>query len=149
MAEILAEYRYLSKRSAANGGFGQLKGVARPRKHRPPKPPLTPLHALFVRRVKEELEDKKLNATNLQDYGAVQRTLWDVLNIASDPRLSTLYRTATALGMEASQLLRERQESKQFSSNVTPFPESPSMTIKSGSEPVSPRKATDRKKKRR
>jgi hypothetical protein len=124
-------------------------GVGRRRKPREHKPPLTPLHALFVRRVNEELADKKLNATNLQDYGAVQRTLWDVLNIASDPRLSTLYRTATALGMELHQLLRERQESKRVSSNVTQFPSRPEIVPTSAGEPDGRRKLADRKKKRR
>jgi hypothetical protein len=151
MAEILAEYRYFCKRSAANGGLGHRKGVGRPRKQRQHKPPLTSLHALFVRRVNEELAAKKLNATNLQEYGAVQRTLWDVLNTATDPRLSTLYRTATALGMEPHQLLRERerQESKQVSGNVAQFPSRPEIVPTNEGEPVSPRKLADRKKKRR
>jgi hypothetical protein len=69
---------------------------------------MSELHALFVRRVKEELKFRKLNPHSLEEYGIKQRTLADVL-CGADPRLSTIRNVATALGMKAADLLREGQ----------------------------------------
>lgn len=102
------ENRYLCKRTAARLVFGQVNPMGRQRKPRERKEPKSELHALFARRVQEELDRRELTATGLQKYGAVQRTLWDVLNAGSDPRLSTIRKTAKALGMNAAaDLLRE------------------------------------------
>lgn len=68
---------------------------------------MTPLHALFIRRVNEEMRARKLNPNRLKEYGVKTRTLADVLN-GADPKLSTIYAVAKAMGiMSPADLLRE------------------------------------------
>jgi hypothetical protein len=105
-AGTLAENRYLCKRNAANQVLRHRCPMGKTRKRREPKPPATPVHALFVRRVREEMKARGLNPLKLEEYGIKQRTLADVLR-GADPRLSTIYAAARALGMNTADLLRE------------------------------------------
>lgn len=121
MTPTLAELRYKCKRYAAKPDLVQLIAVPRKRKPRELKEPKTPLHALFVRRVEEELKLRTLNTNSIKKFGAKQRTVWDAIYSGSDIRLSTIYKIATALGMmEAWPLLKERD-----SNNVIDLPETP------------------------
>lgn len=146
MTGTLAEARYKSKRYAAKSDFRQVSGVPRPRKtpkiRREPK---SRTHAIFMRRLQEELDDKKLNPNSLEAYGGVQRTLQDALD-GADSRLSTIHRAATALGLDAWQLLKDRQTNQSTGSNVAPFPP-PSPMLTSENHPT--RRRGDRKKARR
>src|SRR4051812_629396 len=112
----LAESRYFCKRSAANPTVRHFLPMGRTRKRREPKPPATPVHALFVRRVRDEMKARGLNPLKLAEYGIKQRTLADVLR-GADPRLSTVYAAARALGMNAADLLREGPDKR--AANVT------------------------------
>jgi hypothetical protein len=105
--------------------------------------PKTPLHALFVRRLREEMGARRLNPYAMKEYGAVQRTLADALKIGTDVRLSTIYKAATALGLEAWQLLKERDDVAK-AHNVTQFPPLPS--IAGRDDTAQSKKAADRKK---
>lgn len=68
---------------------------------------------------------RRLNPNALKGYGAVQRTLADALKIGTDVRLSTIYKASRALGLEAWQLLKERDGVSYSVNNVTPFPPPP------------------------
>lgn len=142
----LAEPRYLCKpnikRRAASQSSRHFSAMGRTRHRREPKPPATPVHALFVRRVREEMKARELNPLRLAEYGIKQRTLADVLR-GADPRLSTVYAAARALGMNAADLLREGP-SKRAISNVTDLhpPRKPML-------PTPAESSTDRKKNRR
>lgn len=102
---------------------------------------MTALHALFVRRVREEMTARGLNPNRLQDYGIRQRTLADILN-GADPRLSTIYAAATALGMKGADLLREGPEKRVI--KLAEFQENPTIL-----PPQHASHAPDRKKRRR
>jgi hypothetical protein len=119
--------------------------MGKTRKRREPKPPATPVHALFVRRVREEMKARDLNPLRLEEYGIKQRTLADVLR-GADPRLSTVYAAARALGMNTADLLREGP-GKRLESPTTPTPLHPPR------QPMIPppavEKPADRKKSRR
>jgi hypothetical protein len=140
----LADYRYLSKRNAATSALGQLCAMGRIRKKRPPREPMTELHALFVRRVREEMKARGLNPHQLEEYGVKQRTLADTLR-GTDPRLSTIYETARALGMKAADLLREGQD-KRISGVIPLHGPQPRMIPESS---AATGKAGDRKKRTR
>lgn len=105
MTATLADSRIVGKRNAANADLGQCQSVGRPR-IRKRKEPRTPAHALFVRRVREEMAARLLNPNSLEPYGIKQRTLADALD-GTDLRLSTIYATAKALGLETWQLLQD------------------------------------------
>lgn len=146
MDTILAEARYNCKRYAAKSKLGQVSGVPRPRKTpKVRKEPKTTSHAIFMRRIKEELEEKKLNPNALEAFGAVQRTLQDALD-GADSRLSTIHRTAKALGLDAWQLLKDRQNEQAPGGNVTKFPPASPMLSR---EDHPARRRGDRKKGRR
>lgn len=108
--ETLAEYHYKVKRHAANRPLRHVSGMPRPGRPKVRKPPRSEMHALLARRIEEEMGRRTLNANQLKKYGAVQRTIWDLLNIGSDPRLSTIVKIATALGLKTADLLREGPE---------------------------------------
>lgn len=109
--DTLAENRYDCKRYAAKPTFGHVSGMPRHGKQKPRKPPKTEVHALLARRIEEEMDRRGLNANKMKKYGGVQRTIWDLLNAGSDPRLSTIVKIATALGgMKPADLLREGPE---------------------------------------
>lgn len=74
----------------------------------------------------------------------MQRTLWDVLNMGSDPRLSTIRRTANALGIKAADLLREGADKRV---NVIPLHGEPPKMIPPSATPQADKH--DRKKRRR
>ena len=95
------------------------------------------------------MKDRRLNPNALKDYGAVQRTLADALKIGTDVRLSTIYKAARALGIEAWQLLKEREQSLKHVAghNVTQFPEPPS--IAGPADITHSRKTADRKRSAR
>lgn len=67
------------------------------------KPPKTPLQALFMARLEEELQKRSLNPNQLGKRGKtlkignVQRQAQDILNGISDPRLETIYKICRAL----------------------------------------------------
>jgi len=124
-------------------GSGTVSPMGRQRQPRPPKPPMSELHALFVRRVREEMKARALNPHKLEEYGIKQRTLADVLR-GADPRLSTVHAAATALGMKAADLLREGAGHR---STVVQMPRTP--RILSPESPTTARQAADRKKVRR
>jgi hypothetical protein len=111
--------------------------MGRTRKRREPKPPKTAVHALFVRRVRA----RGLNPLRLEEYGIKQRTLADVLR-GADPRLSTIYAAARALGMNTADLLREGPDKRVNTvTNLHP-PRAPMI-------PPAETSAADRKKHRR
>lgn len=116
--------------------------MTRTRKRREAKPPLTADHALFVRRVREEMKARGLNPNRLEEYGVKQRTLADVLR-GADPRLSTIHAAAKALGMKTADLLREGADMR-ITSKVTDLHPPRSPIIPPNMEPKQ-----DRKKHRR
>lgn len=62
------------------------------------------------------MKARGLNPLKLAEYGIKQRTLADVLR-GADPRLSTVYAAARALGMNTADLLREGPDKR--AENVT------------------------------
>ena len=75
------------------------------------KSPKTPLQALFLRRVQQELDARGLSQNALcgRVGGLKQRTLNDVMN-GADPRLETVYQVATALGINPWHLFVEAED---------------------------------------
>lgn len=139
---MLVENRYDCKRYAAKPPFGHGSDMPRQGKPKARKPPKTEIHSLLARRIDEEMKRRQLNANQLKKYGGVQRTIWDLLNIGSDPRLSTIIKTATALGMKPADLLREGPDRR----IVIPLHNSPPPMIPGpGPKPH----AQDRKKSKR
>lgn len=133
MGELLAENRYLRKRSAANSKKSHRDGVAGRTRERRKREPKTPLQALFIRRVGEELHRlgwsvNELGVKSKSLGGAPQRTIADVMS-GADPRLETVYQIATALGLPAYQLLTESDGKRQsrFPDNVRELPKPPGM----------------------
>jgi len=110
MTGTLADNRYNCKRYAANEVLRHGKPVGKSRKPRQPKEPKSWLHALFIRRLHEELKARDLNPNRLHELGAKQRTVADALR-GSDPRLSTILKVAQAMGMASpADLLREGKQ---------------------------------------
>lgn len=142
MTHRLAENRYDCKRYAAKAHLGQVSDMPRPGKPKAKKPPKTEIHSLLARRIEEEMGKRTLNAHSLQRYGAVQRTIWDLLNAGSDPRLSTIIKVATALGLKPADLLREGAERR----IVIPLHAPPPPMIP---PPAAPLEKQDRKKTKR
>lgn len=106
---------------------------------------MSELHALFVRRVREELKARGLNPHSLEEFGIKQRTLADVLR-GADPRLSTVRSAAVALGMKAADLLREGPDRR--ITNVTDL-HSPMPPMLPKAPPASRESVQDRSKRRR
>lgn len=127
MTASLAEYRQQCKRHAANWLFGQFDGVRKPARRKTPK---TPLQALFIERLRHELAASGLSVNALgqrsqsMGLGNVTRTVNDVLNGISDPRLETVYTVAQALGIAPWELLKPGATRK---STVVAMPEAPRM----------------------
>lgn len=122
MPEVLAENRYLRKRSAAFSAFRHRLRVPRKRKH-PPTAPKTDLQAVFLKRVGEQLAVLGISRLALSKRvgGPPQKTLNDVMN-GADPRLETVHQIATALGVPAWTLF---VESVQAERKVLEFPTYP------------------------
>src|SRR2546423_952316 len=99
MTEILAENRSKIKRYAAIDYFGHFVEV----RHGKRKEPKTTLQALVMDRLREELESQGINPTALGRRAkamklgkTLQRTVNDILNGISDPRLGTIHTVSTA-----------------------------------------------------
>lgn len=77
------------------------------------KAPKNPLHAIFLRRLHQELEERGLSVNALSDrlYAPPQRTLADVMN-GADPRLSTIYGLCVALQLNICDLFSETRGGK-------------------------------------
>ena len=89
--------------------------------------PKTTLNALFMKRVEEEIEAQRATQNQVANrVGAVrQRTLNDILN-GADPRLSTVFQVATAIGCQPWELLVEkgvRRETTTTEQFVTVLPQ--------------------------
>lgn len=97
----------MCKWSAANLVAEQHKPMKQAKK----KAPKTTLQALFIRRVQQEMDARDLseNALCARVGGLKQRTLNDVMN-GADPRLETVYKIATALGINPWHLFLEAQD---------------------------------------
>lgn len=90
------------------------------------------------------MEARQLSQNDMEDYGAKQRTISDVL-AGADVRISTIYSVVKALGiMDPSVLFRERDAMPQ-NRNVSSFPAQPSIIPDSKATA----KSSDRKTKRR
>lgn len=136
-AQSLAENRYQSKRYAVSREKGHLFRMAAKVKE-----PKTPLQALFLKRVQEEMDKRGLSRAGLSGRtgGPSQTTFNDTMR-GSDPRLETVYEIATALGIQAWQLLRESADvERENVTNVKNFPQPGRMIRKS---PKSARKKAD------
>lgn len=110
------------------------------------KEPLNDLQKLFLKRVQEELDDRGLSRAGLAGRagGPKQTTFNDIMN-GSDPRLSSIHEIATALGIQAWQLLRESADvEREKFTNVKNFPQREKMIGKRGKSSI--KKQSDRTK---
>lgn len=109
MTGILAENRQQCKRHAASALFGQFVSMRKPARRKVPK---TPLQALFIERLRHELNVSGLSVNALGErsrsmgLGNVTRTVNDVLNGIADPRLKTVHTVALAIGIAPWELLK-------------------------------------------
>lgn len=92
-----------------------------------PQPPTCGLHELFLRRVKEEMSRLQLSADRqLEDRNGSklpQRTISDTMGKQADPKLKTVARFATALGIHPWELLVEREDAERMKvSTASPIP---------------------------
>lgn len=109
--------------------------VGRPRT-RKVKEPETVLQAIFIKRVKQELEDRQLTPRQFAMLvGAPkERTIYDVLNRGAVPGLTVVHQCAVALNLKATDLLVERA-AKESATNVRKLPVSyPSWSEKIGKQ---------------
>lgn len=140
--KILAENRLQRKRNAVNAVSGHRLDVASGRKPGKPRPIRSPLQAVFLRRVRAEME-RQGNLTGNQlakRLGAPpQTTLNDVL-LGADPRLETVHAFATALNVPAVSLLTE------VTASVHALPSYPAISARADNSDRE--KTPDRKKKR-
>lgn len=74
------------------------------------------LQTIFVKRVKEELEDRQLTPRQFaQLTGAPkERTIYDVLNRGAVPGLTVVHQCAVALNMPATALLVDKPRSQEL-----------------------------------
>lgn len=104
-------------------GFGHFGSMDKTRK----KKPKTPLQALFLSRVEEELEKQELSRSGLcrRPGGPSQSTFNEVMN-GSDPRLETVAEIAAALDVPAWTLLTHKTAApQQHSDGIYRFPSVP------------------------
>lgn len=98
--------------------------MGRPRT-RKPKEPETALQAIFVKRVRAELEERQLSPRQFaQMVGAPkERTIYDVLNRGAVPGLTVVAQVAAALQMPAYELLIERPKNHENLTNIRKLPD--------------------------
>lgn len=115
---ILAIPRLSVKRYAANILFRQSPAVAGRKRETKVLEPSSPLHALFLKRVREEMERLQVTAgrqlENRNQSGLPQRTISDTLGTQRDPMLLTVFRISNALGVQPWELLVEREEAERM-----------------------------------
>lgn len=110
------------------------------------KEPKTDLQRLFLKRVQEELDRRGLSRKALSERagGPSQTTFNDTMR-GSDPRLKTVHEIATALGIQAWQLLRESADvEREKVTNIKNFPQREKMIGKRGKSSL--KKQSDRSK---
>lgn len=91
---------------------------------RKPKPHETVLQTIFVKRVKQELEDRNLSVLQFSKLTGAppERTLADVLRAGAVPRLTVVYQCAVALDVPVVSLLLEKSR-QETPTNVRKLPE--------------------------
>lgn len=117
-----------------------MRRADKPLKKRPIK---SPLQAVFLKRVQEEMRRQGLeNPTQLSKrVGAPpQTTLNDILSLQADPRLSQIHKIAQALSVSAVSLLTELNVS---SGNITALPSVPPI----GRKEIPDSRKADRRKR--
>lgn len=125
--QIIAVPRLLVKRPAANPIFRQSNAMAgRPRQEKP-REPSCELHALFLRRVKEEIARLEISSDrqleNRNESGLPQRTISETLRKQADPKTLNISRFAKSLGVQPWELLVERDEAERMKiSTLKPIP---------------------------
>jgi hypothetical protein len=105
MGKTLPENRYERKRYAVNQDFRQIAVVRKPGKKREIR---SPLQAVFLKRVQEEMANQRINPNQLSKrVGAPRQTTINDVMLGADPRLETVHGIAIALGVPAVSLLTE------------------------------------------
>jgi transcriptional regulator with XRE-family HTH domain len=101
-----------------------LRVMGRPRT-RKAKGPETALQAIFIKRVREELDERQLTPRQFaQMVGAPkERTIYDVLNRGAVPGLTVVAQVAAALQIPAYQLMIERIARQEIPTNIRKLPE--------------------------
>lgn len=97
--------------------------MAATRKKREPKSPETPLQAIFIKRVREELESRQWSLLTLatRHGGPAYKTLHDAIERGAVPGMTLIYKTAFALEMQPFELLRESDPGVRKGSKVVPL----------------------------
>jgi transcriptional regulator with XRE-family HTH domain len=110
--QILAVNRLERKRSAVSEHLGHVSPVHKTKLQGLKTQLKTPIHEVFIRRVRQELERQGVSVNGLCQRvgGPKQTTLNDALR-GSDPTLTTIFQTAFALGIAPAALLTEQTAS--------------------------------------
>lgn len=132
----LAENRLQRKRQTVSTEKGHRYPMRKQGKRREIR---SPLQAIFLKRVEEELQRQGLSRAQLaKRVGAPPQTTLNDVMLGADPRLETVYGVATALGIPAISLLTES------SASLHRLPSYPSISSASSHTPK--QKTQDRKK---